>query len=92
MDLNIVFIDNTAARPGGKPEESLAAGGDETGAVAATSQQLSEFVVSVCAVLENTGVDHAAKNKVMNVVSRLVDRLHKAEDCLLYTSPSPRDS
>lgn len=50
------------------------------GAVAATSQQLSEFVVSVCAVLENTGVDHAAKNKVMNVVSRLVDRLHKAEE------------
>ena len=32
------------------------------------------------AVLETTGVDHAAKNTVMSVVSRLVDRLHRAEE------------
>lgn len=42
--------------------------------------QLSEFVVSVSAVLETTGVDHAAKSRVMNVVNRLVDRLHKTQE------------
>ena len=42
--------------------------------------QLSEFVVSVSAVLETTGVDHSAKNRVMNVVNRLVDRLTRAEE------------
>ena len=48
--------------------------------VAGDGPQLSEFVVSVSAVLETTGVDHAAKSRVMNVVNRLVDRLHRAEE------------
>jgi len=42
--------------------------------------QISEFVVSVSAVLETTGVDHSAKARVMGVVSRLVDRLHRVEE------------
>jgi len=42
--------------------------------------QISEFVVSVSAVLETTGVDHTAKARVMGVVSRLVDRLHRVEE------------
>ena len=32
------------------------------------------------AVLETTGVDHSAKARVMGVVSRLVDRLHRVEE------------
>ena len=41
---------------------------------------LSEFHVSVSAVLENTsGLDHLAKSRVMSVVSRLVDKLHRTE-------------
>ena len=48
--------------------------------VAGDGPQLSEFVVSVSAVLETTGVDHAAKSRVMNVVNRLVERLHRAEE------------
>ena len=42
--------------------------------------QISEFVVSVSAVLETTGVDHSIKARVMGVVSRLVDRLHRVEE------------
>jgi len=42
--------------------------------------KLSEFVVSVSAVLETTGVDHVAKTRVMSVVNRLVDRLTRAEE------------
>jgi len=41
---------------------------------------ISEFVVSVSAVLETTGVDHASKARVMGVVNRLVDRLHRVEE------------
>ena len=48
--------------------------------MAGDGPQLSEFVVSVSAVLETTGVDHAAKSRVMNVVNRLVERLHRAEE------------
>ena len=36
--------------------------------------------MSVSAVLETTGVDHSAKARVMGVVSRLVDRLHRVEE------------
>ena len=57
-----------------KPEDSAQQ------SVAVDGPQLSEFVVSVSAVLETTGVDHAAKSRVMNVVNRLVDRLHRAEE------------
>ena len=59
--------------------------------------QISEFVVSVSAVLETTGVNHSTKAQVMGVVSRLVDRLNRVEEekdsanmqlkglsCLLY--------
>jgi len=42
--------------------------------------QISEFVVSVSAVLETTGVDHSTKAQVMGVVSRLVDRLNRVEE------------
>ena len=41
--------------------------------------QLSEFVVSVSAVLGDAGVDNTAKSRVMNVVNRLVEKLNKAE-------------
>ena len=54
-------------------------GGDVVQAAAA-APQLSEFVVSVSAVLETTEVSQAAKSRVMNVVSRLVDKLHRAEE------------
>jgi len=54
-------------------------GGDVGGAAPA---QLSEFVVSVSAVLETTcpQLDHVAKSRVMHVVNRLVDKLHRAEE------------
>ena len=55
-------------------------GGDVVQAAAAAAPQLSEFVVSVSAVLETTEVSQAAKSRVMNVVSRLVDKLHRAEE------------
>ena len=42
--------------------------------------QISEYVVSVSAVLETTGVDQTARQRVMGVVGRLVDRLARAEE------------
>ena len=42
--------------------------------------QISEFVVSVSAVLETTGVDSTARQCVMGVVTRLVDRLQVVEE------------
>ena len=42
--------------------------------------QISEFVVSVSAVLETTGVDQTARQCVMGVVGRLVDRLARVEE------------
>ena len=54
-------------------------GPGETGQ-SAHAPGLSEFHVSVSAVLENTsGLDHLAKSRVMSVVSRLVDKLHRTE-------------
>ena len=42
--------------------------------------QISEYVVSVSAVLETTGVDQTARQRVMGVVGRLVDRLARVEE------------
>ena len=71
----ILFLDENLLRNSTKkPEDSAQQ------SVAVDGPQLSEFVVSVSAVLETTGVDHAAKSRVMNVVNRLVDRLHRAEE------------
>jgi len=46
----------------------------------ASAPQISEFVVSVSAVLETTGVDTASRASVMAVVNRLVDRLNRVEE------------
>ena len=71
----ILFLDENLLRNSNKkPDDS------PQQVVAGDGPQLSEFVVSVSAVLETTGVDHAAKSRVMNVVNRLVDRLHRAEE------------
>ena len=73
---SILFLDenllrNSNKKPDDSPQQVVAAG---------DGPKLSEFVVSVSAVLETTGVDHAAKSRVMNVVNRLVERLHRAEE------------
>ena len=71
----ILFLDENLLRNSNKkPDDS------PQQVVAGDGPQLSEFVVSVSAVLETTGVDHAAKSRVMNVVNRLVERLHRAEE------------
>ena len=66
------------------PRSSPVVGASEPGpgetAHSAHAPALSEFHVSVSAVLENTsGLDHLAKSRVMSVVSRLVDKLHRTE-------------
>ena len=71
---SILFLDENLLRNSNKKPD------DSAHQVAGDGPQLSEFVVSVSAVLETTGVDHAAKSRVMNVVNRLVDRLHRAEE------------
>ena len=71
----IFFLDENLLRNSNKkPDDS------PQQVVAGEAPQLSEFVVSVSAVLETTGVDHASKSRVMNVVNRLVERLHRAEE------------
>ena len=74
VNYSLLFLDENLLRNSPKKPE------DPAQQVAGDGPQLSEFVVSVSAVLETTGVDHAAKSRVMNVVNRLVDRLHRAEE------------
>ena len=42
--------------------------------------QISEYVISVAGVLETMNVDQTARQRVMGVVGRLVDRLARVEE------------
>ena len=77
-----LFLDENLLRNSNKKSDDSQhqTGGGGGLAAPVDGPQLSEFVVSVSAVLETTGVDHAAKSRVMNVVNRLVDRLHKTQE------------
>lgn len=80
------FPDERRGGSGGKGEagESVSRSSAAVSAEApgeAPGPGLSEFHVSVSAVLETTsGLDHLAKSRVMSVVTRLVDKLHRAEE------------
>ena len=89
LSYNAFILDDPSARGRREETSSSVATSPAAAAVAALAAatagledgpKLSEFVVSVSAVLETTGVDHVAKTRVMSVVNRLVDRLTRAEE------------
>ena len=56
------------------------------------SAELQRVTILLNKTREEIGKEYVSRAEVHADINRVLDRLDRLESCLLYTSPSPRDS